>query len=482
MGKKDSFDGFEAVGHIAELVNEAISSGDYSSLNRQITEALNEAADAVHDSLTGAVLGEKKPYYRMDGARTYRAESTSSYADAQAKVRHTDSYNEAGAAFLGTDGVVSPVGSYIRSILSGIFSFGMGIPFVAAVALSFGDFGMLVLALFLGALTAGGCWSLFKGIKKIGLIRRARKLLKMMEERDTITIKEVAAAFGKTEKEAAEDLQNMIRENVFTGKAYMDKEMTAFMTSSEAYEQYLETMKQYELRKEKSVFRESDLKEYRKMEEAIDAREKSEAKKAERLSKEMQEIVEEGKAFIAHIHQKNEEVPGEAFTQKLNRLEQIVTNIFDRVAEAPESAPDMHRMMKYYLPTTQKLVDTYATLDRQSVQGTNIENAKREIEDSLDTINDAFERFLDSFYQSTAWDVSSDISVMGQMMAQDGLTGGNEFAKAAPAPAKAAAEPAKAVSEPAKAASQPASSYSSYSSWGGSAAAAAPAGEEEEKI
>ena len=41
MGKKDSFDGFEAVGHIADLVNEAISSGDYSSLNRQITEALN---------------------------------------------------------------------------------------------------------------------------------------------------------------------------------------------------------------------------------------------------------------------------------------------------------------------------------------------------------------------------------------------------------------------------------------------------------
>ena len=60
MGKKDSFDGFEAVGHIADLVNEAISSGDYSSLNRQITEALNEAADAVHDSLTGAVLGNKK--------------------------------------------------------------------------------------------------------------------------------------------------------------------------------------------------------------------------------------------------------------------------------------------------------------------------------------------------------------------------------------------------------------------------------------
>ena len=104
-----------------------------------------------------------------------------------------------------------------------------------------------------------------------------------------------------------------------------------------------------------------------------------------------------------------------------------------RSAAAPESAPDLHRLMKYYLPTTQKLVDTYATLDRQKIQGENIESAKREIEASLDTINEAFERFLDSFIQSTAWDVSSDISVMNQMMQQDGLTGGNDFARAAAA-------------------------------------------------
>ena len=95
--------------------------------------------------------------------------------------------------------------------------------------------------------------------------------------------------------------------------------------------------------------------------------------------------------------------------------------------------------MKYYLPTTQKLVDTYATLDKQTVQGENIENAKREIIASLDTINEAFERFLDQFFQTTAWDVSSDISVMSQMMAQDGLTGGDDFARAAAA-AKAASE------------------------------------------
>lgn len=485
MGRKEELDPMGAVRNIADLVNDAISSGDYSSLNRQITEALNEAADAVHDSVTGAVFGNK-PFYKTEGGRTYRAETGSSYEQAQGKARHTDGFKEARDVMTGSDGVASPAGAYVQTILGGIGTALFSLPLVAAVAMAGEGGGMLFFAIFLAAVTAVSGWNLFKGLRKLGMMKRARKVLKMMENRDTITVREIASAFGKDEKWVADDLQNMMRESIFTGKAYMDKEETAFMTSHTAYEQYLATMKEYEERVKaqggstKSVFRQSDLKEYRKMEEAIDAREKSEAKKDARLSREMQEMVEEGKAFIAHIHQKNEEIPGEEFTQKLNRLEQIVTNIFDRVAEAPESAPDMHRLMKYYLPTTQKLVDTYATLDRQSVQGANIENAKREIEDSLDTINDAFEKFLDSFYQTTAWDVSSDISVMGQMMAQDGLTGGNDFSTSTKKPAASGTETSRTAPEQAQtgaggAAAVPAGGAAAVSA-GGAAAAAAPAG------
>ena len=46
---------------------------------------------------------------------------------------------------------------------------------------------------------------------------------------------------------------------------------------------------------------------------------------------------------------------------------------------------------------------------------------KKEIEESLDTINVAFEKLLDSLFQDTAWDVSSDISVLKTMLAQEGL-------------------------------------------------------------
>ena len=46
----------------------------------------------------------------------------------------------------------------------------------------------------------------------------------------------------------------------------------------------------------------------------------------------------------------------------------------------------------------------------------------REIEDTIDTLNVAFEKLLDSVFEDTAIDVSSDISVLNTVLAQEGLT------------------------------------------------------------
>ena len=77
--------------------------------------------------------------------------------------------------------------------------------------------------------------------------------------------------------------------------------------------------------------------------------------------------------------------------------------------------------MEYYLPTTVKLLEAYEEMDAQPVGGTNIQTAKKEIEDTLDTLNVAFEKLLDELFQDTAWDISTDISVLHTMLAQEGL-------------------------------------------------------------
>ena len=108
---------------------------------------------------------------------------------------------------------------------------------------------------------------------------------------------------------------------------------------------------------------------------------------------------------------------------KLDRLELVITRIFRVAEQNPDVVGDLKKMMSYYLPTTKKLLDAYCEMDEQPIQGQNIKSTRKEIENALDTINAAFENLLDSFFKDQAWDISSDITVLNTMLAQEGLTG-----------------------------------------------------------
>ena len=52
--------------------------------------------------------------------------------------------------------------------------------------------------------------------------------------------------------------------------------------------------------------------------------------------------------------------------------------------------------------------------------------AKTEVEETLDTINQAFEQLLDGLYQDEAFDISTDATVLQTMLKKDGL-GNSDF-------------------------------------------------------
>lgn len=144
--------------------------------------------------------------------------------------------------------------------------------------------------------------------------------------------------------------------------------------------------------------------------------------KMESVPDDVKQVIAQGRAYLDRIRESNEAIPGKEISAKISRMELVVEKILDRVQNHPELIGDLSKFMEYYLPTTVKLLGAYEELDAQPVQGSNIINSKREIESSLDTINQAFENLLDGFFQDTAWDISSDISVLQMMLAQEGLT------------------------------------------------------------
>ena len=142
----------------------------------------------------------------------------------------------------------------------------------------------------------------------------------------------------------------------------------------------------------------------------------------------VQDILDEGNKYIQHIRQCNDAIPGEVMSQKLYTLEDIMGRIFEQLKKHPESADDLQKMMKYYLPTTSKLIEAYKEMDGQPSYGdNNIAKTKKEIEDTLDVINAAFGKLFDDMFEDAAWDISTEISTMKTLLAKEGLTGGKDF-------------------------------------------------------
>lgn len=132
-------------------------------------------------------------------------------------------------------------------------------------------------------------------------------------------------------------------------------------------------------------------------------------------------------AILQQLRQANDAIPGEEMSEKISRLEDISAKIFELAEKDPSKVPQLRKFMNYYLPTSLKLLKTYAELDAQGISGSNITQSKKEIEATMDTLCNAFAAQLDKLFTSDAMDVSADIAAMQAMLAQDGLTGDTDF-------------------------------------------------------
>ncbi|MBD5099199.1 MAG: hypothetical protein HDT35_06600 [Clostridiales bacterium] len=131
---------------------------------------------------------------------------------------------------------------------------------------------------------------------------------------------------------------------------------------------------------------------------------------------------ERGKA-ISEMRRLNDSIKDVKISAQITHLETTTGKIIDAVVEKPSKLPQIRKFMSYYLPTTLKLLNAYDRMDAAGVSGTNIDGTKGKIEDMLDTVCAAFTRQLDDLYGEEAMDVSAEITVMEQMLAQEGLGG-----------------------------------------------------------
>ena len=139
---------------------------------------------------------------------------------------------------------------------------------------------------------------------------------------------------------------------------------------------------------------------------------------------------------LREIRRLNDDIDDAGVSARIDRIGELTAGIFRVLREEPERADEVKKFMNYYLPTTIKLLKSYALMEEQSYQGENIVAARRRIEQILDSLVTAFEQQQDRLFRATALDVDADIEVLETMMAKDGLLSPKGFGlRAASAPA-----------------------------------------------
>lgn len=417
---------------IRRIVQDAVESQNFQELNRQVKGILDDAVNGFQEGMKGAGAGFKEgmrgageglreslkntgedwkqawkdaenPSFPT-GSRSYQERYQKAAAPGYRPGGRMAARREEGQPALyakrTTDQILGTVMAIAGFSLAGVFALST-IATLLALLLEpgLGILGILGTVI-LGAVMAAGLVLGICGQRARGRAKRFREYIKKIGTRGYGTVKELAETCGISQRKVRRDLKQMIERKMFL-QGHMDEEETCIIVTDAMYQQYLLTRQEAQKKQQEQ---------------------QKHAEQTSRLPEECRKILEEGQEYIRHIRQCNEELPGEEISQKLARLETIMTRIFEQVEKDPELAGELRKFMSYYLPTTKKLVDAYVDLEREPIAGDNVVKMKQEIEKTLDTINLAFENLLDGFFEEKAWDISSDISVLNTMLAQEGLT------------------------------------------------------------
>lgn len=390
------------------IIEDAVHMGNFGRLNESINDTIWRAFNGTRQEFRSNDEWDfnlSKGFQEKTGAETDSSSraSSASYTAASSAPRASATVASAGIFAGSSKRKAGAIAMLVCGIILAVFSVAPLAMMAIGAMMNIGSMGIGASIIFFLMIASGG-FLIIKGALGLRLAKRFDQHVRSLGGESYADIKKLSLYCHRSEPDVVKELKKMMQKGWFL-QGHFDKSEKCFMVTNEAYEQYLDTVRNARIQEE----------ERRKQAE-------EEARKNGGLTPEVRAIIQKGNEYIESIRKSNDAIPGEQISEKIYRIEMLVRRIFQQTEAHPENAQDLRKLMEYYLPMTVKLLKAYEELDGQPVQGENIVKSKNEIESTLDTLNVAFEKLLDNLFQDTAWDVSADISVLETMLAQEGLT------------------------------------------------------------
>lgn len=281
----------------------------------------------------------------------------------------------------------------VLTIVGGILAACFGVALIPQIAeiISDGWYSyMLKDILSTGGFLAGGLVMFAAGRRMKRRSARIARYLAVMGERSYIGINELCAVSGKRRKTVERDLEFMVEKGMLSAGAYFDSGRGMFFRSAEAFAEYAE-------------------------------------EKSRRENVTPKEANEGYAGALRAIRAANDRIADPVLSEKIDHLELVAGKIFREVEEHPEKQRQAATFLNYYLPTTLKLLDSYAKFEEAGIEGENLSRAQERIEETMDALIKGFDKQLDDLYRSEAMDIDSDIRVMENMLRRDTVSVEEDF-------------------------------------------------------
>ena len=138
-------------------------------------------------------------------------------------------------------------------------------------------------------------------------------------------------------------------------------------------------------------------------------------------AKDVDQAIAEGNRYLEEMKKANDIIQNTVISEKIDKLGDVTKKIFAYISEKPEKLKDIRRLITYFLPTTIKLLNSYARAEAQDNDGENIRQIKNDIEGAMDGIIGSFQKYLDNLYADEAMDIDAEITVFDSMLKAENL-------------------------------------------------------------
>lgn len=216
-----------------------------------------------------------------------------------------------------------------------------------------------------------------------------------------ISIRDLASSVSQTEEETIKDLLYFMKQNYFKQARIVEND-SIFILDIPTFKLYKENLGKVPSYKKEEIGQVEDLSTYQ-----------------------AEEIIGNCEKLLEEMKKRRDSITSLSFNKSLEPLFENIEDILNIVKKYPEKAISLNKFNDFYMPTAAKLVESYQEFEQIDTDDAKILKSMIEIQSSINTITEAFDKVKVELISDRAMDVKTDIDTINLVLKQEGLLEGD---------------------------------------------------------